>query len=121
MSNQQFINSDDGILESALGYKQRDYHPMRIFEVYAVDGQWRGIEHEGRTPSDTIRGFSYAHDFRGKSAHIVIVSHDSRVSYDVALEFATAIAHGAYSYIRVDLSKLTGFYNRPKKAKKGSK
>lgn len=121
MSNEQFINSNDGILESALGYKVRDYHELQIYEVYAIKNQWRGMKHEGRAPSDTIRGFSYAHDFRGKSAHIVIVSHDSRVSYDVALEFATSIAHGAYSYVRVDLSKLTGFYNRPKKAKKGQK
>lgn len=121
MTNEKFMNSNDGILESALGYKLSDYHEMQIYEVYAVDGQWRGMKHEGRTPSDTIRSFNYAHDFRGKSAHIVIVSHDSRVSADVALEFATAIAHGAYSYVRVDLSKLTGFYNKPKKSKKGAR
>lgn len=119
--NEKFLNSDDGILESALGLKKRDYHKMQVIEVYFVDGQIMGIEHDEVVPSITIRGFEFTHDLRGKSAHIVIVSHDSRVSRNVAIEFAGAIATGRYVRRNINLSEVQGRWNSAKSRQKGSK
>ena len=117
----KFMNSNDGILETALGLRKDTELRLRVFHMYAVDGMYRGMEHEEFTSVKSISGFNTAHEFRGKSAHIVIVSHDPNLSWDVALKFATSIATGAYSYQRIDLAALGSFYVAPKRGRKGSK
>ena len=76
----------------------------RVFEIWQYAGKVYGNERADLPPSLAIRGFSYTHEFCGKSAHYIIVTHDSNLSRDIALEFATAIHFGRFSSQRVDLS-----------------
>ena len=90
-----------------------------MIEIFERDGQWRGQIHEAIRPSDAVRLFRHAHDLRGTAAHLIIVSHDSRASYAIALEFASSIASGSYSYRRIDLSSVQGKLKPAKSNKKG--
>ena len=94
---------------------------LRTFEIYKVDGLWRGMEHESLSPNDAIRRYNNAHELRGKTAHFIIVSHDPNATYAVALEFAACIAAGKFSYRRIDLSGLGMLRNSDKTRKKGQK
>lgn len=79
---------------------------IRTFEVYLVDDKPYGYEIEKPFPA-SAHGFEYAYRFPGKSAHIVIVSHDRDIDRPIALYFAKAIAFKTFKVIHIDLTEVS--------------
>lgn len=75
-----------------------------VYEVYRYAGRILGNERSHLPTSHAVRGYEYTYFIRGKSANYSIVSHDSDISLDAAVQFATAIATQRFKRLTVDLS-----------------
>jgi len=95
----------------------------RVFEIWQYAGKVYGNERVHLPPSQSVRGFEFTYDFRGKSAHFVIVTHDRNLSADIALEFAASIHAGKYINKRVSFDEINADMERyrdlfPKRGKR---
>lgn len=88
---------------------------IRTFEVYLVDDNPYGYEIQKPYPA-SAHGYEFAYRFDGKSARIVIVSHDGNIDRPLALYFAKAIAFKTIKVFHIDLTEVSNC--RPKRAKK---
>lgn len=89
--------------------------PPQIYKVhYNTEKGWIGYR-DDRPLHEAIHGNAATYHFRGKTAYLLIISDDSRLSRDAALRFATAITSGRFSVFNIDLSVVSA--PRPDKQK----
>lgn len=82
-------------------------NPVRVLEVYLVNGWPHGYEITHKSYPASLHGYTSTFNFSGKRAHIVIVSNDGNVDRSIALCFAEAFVLGKTRTRRIDLSPLS--------------
>lgn len=76
---------------------------VRTFEVYFVDGRLLGHEIDWKPYPKSMEGFSYQYLLAGKEATFCIVTHDSAVTRQEAIDFCAAVHTGNVRIIKIDL------------------
>jgi len=80
---------------------------IQVWEMYEIDETYRAHVIDWKPWYQAIRDYDCVFDFRGKTAHYIIVTGDRSITRQEALHFAKALHEGKVSRLHIDLTSVS--------------